>query len=134
MRSWVLLPVLLLFVALLSPCLSLAQDLTPAQRKEAVAEHKARIAWADSSGDAQVAARYRIMLAPLVPTSQARRLLEEAAAIADSAGLFGDEALRAHQGLMDLYAGQGNWRKAFDESRTVQQLQARQLNSECLSR
>lgn len=130
MRLWVLLPVLLLVVALLSPSLSPAQDLTPAERKEAVAEHKARIAWADSSGDAQVAARYRIMLAPLVPTSQARRLLEEAAAIADSARLVGDEALRAHQGLMDLHAGQGNWRKAFEEARTVQQLQARQQQRE----
>lgn len=130
MRSWVLLPVLLLVVALLSPSLSPAQDLTPAERKEAIAEHKARIAWADSAGDAEVAARYRIMLAPLLPSAQARRVYEEAATIADSARLVGDEALRAHQGLMDLYAGQGNWRKAFEESRTVQQLQARQHQRE----
>lgn len=131
MRSWVLLcmwPVLV--IALLLPSRSIAQDLTTAERKEAIAEHKARIARADTAGDAQEAARQRIMLAPLLPAAQARRVLEEAALIADSAQLFGNEALRAHQGLMDLYAGQGNWRKAFEESRTVQELQSREQQRE----
>ena len=119
-----------LVIALLLPSRSIAQDLTSAERKEAIAEHKARIASADTAGDAREAARQRIMLAPLLPASQARRVLEEAVLIADSARLGGDEALRAHQGLMDLYAGQGNWRKAFEESRTAQELQTREQQRE----
>jgi hypothetical protein len=127
MRSWMLLSIWpVLVIALLLPSRSIAQDLTTAERREAIAEYKARIAWADTAGDAEEAARQRIMLAPLLPATQARRVLEEAALIADSARLWGDEGLRAHQGLMDLYAGQGNWRKAFEESRTVQELQTRE--------
>lgn len=119
-----------LVIALLLPFRSIAQDITAAERKEAIAAYKARIASADTAGDAREAARQRIMLAPLLPAAQARRILEEAALIADSARLGGDEGLRAHQGLMDLYAGQGNWRKAFEESRTVQGLQAREHQRE----
>lgn len=119
-----------LVIALLLPSRSIGQDLTAAERKEAVAAYKARIASADTAGDAREAARQRIMLAPLLPAAQARRILEEAALIADSARLGGDEGLRAHQGLMDMYAGQGNWRKAFEESHTVQELQTRQQQQE----
>jgi hypothetical protein len=87
--------------------------------KEAIAEHWSIIHRADSVGDALVAARTRIMLAPLVKPAQARRLYAEAALIADTARLAGDEGLRAHQGLMELHQASGNWRGAFEEARTV---------------
>lgn len=87
--------------------------------KEAIAEHWSMIHWADSVGDALVAARTRIMLAPLVKPAQARKLYAEAALIADTARLAADERLRAHQGLMELQRASGNWRGAFEEARTV---------------
>ncbi|MBL7983124.1 MAG: Hpt domain-containing protein [Flavobacteriales bacterium] len=87
--------------------------------KEAIAEHWSRIRRADSVGDALVAARTRIMLAPLVKPAQARKLYAEAALIADTARLAADEGLRAHQGLMELQRASGNWRGAFEEARSV---------------
>jgi hypothetical protein len=87
--------------------------------KEAIAEHWSKIHWADSVGDAMVAARTRIMLAPLVKPAQAKKLYAEAALIADTARLAADERLRAHQGLMELQRASGNWRGAFEEARMV---------------
>ncbi len=87
--------------------------------KEAIAGHWSKIHRADSVGDALVAARTRITLAPMVKPAQARKLYAEAALIADTARLAADEGLRAHQGLMELQRAAGNWRGAFEEARTV---------------
>lgn len=127
----------LLLLVLLSVAVALhAQHWNPPSddEKEAIAEHWSRIAWADSTGDALVAVRTRIMLAPLVKASAARKLYETAAAIADSAGSLVDEELRARQGLMGLYKASGNWEKALEEAEHVIELSARLTSRECMQR
>ncbi len=86
------------------------------QVREDIAAHTARMHLADSIGDAKEAARWRIMLAPMCKRTEALRLYEEAALIADTADLDGDEELRARKGLVELYKAAGNWRKAFEEA------------------
>lgn len=90
--------------------------------EEAMAQHRVRIHDADSTGDARDAARFRIMLAPLCKPAEAIRLYAEAAAIADSAKLSDDEALRAHTGLAQLLAARGDMRNAYNEQVKVTQL------------
>lgn len=99
-----------------------------AQLRVDIEAFKGRIAFADSTQDATESARQRIMLAPLCRRTEALRLYEEAAFIADSADLDGDEELRARQGLVELYKAAGNWRKAFEEAERSMVLGA-QFNS-----
>ncbi len=92
------------------------------QRDEAITGYRLRIHLADSSGDARDAARFRIMLAPLCKSAEALKLFAEAAAIADSAKLSDDEALRARIGLAELLASRGDMRNAYNEQLKVAQL------------
>jgi HPt (histidine-containing phosphotransfer) domain-containing protein len=101
-----------------------AQDMEREQLKQAIEEHRTHIRAADSTGDAREAARQRIMLAPLVKAVEARKLYEQAAAIADSAELVEDEELRARQGLMELHRAKGNWRAAYEEGAKIIELTA----------
>lgn len=94
------------------------------QMHEDIAAHAARIHYADSTGDAKEAARWRIMLAPMCKRTETLRLYEEAALIADTADLDGDEELRARKGLVALYKAAGNWRKALEEAERVMALDA----------
>jgi hypothetical protein len=92
------------------------------QVEDAIAQHRLRIHNADSMGDARDAARFRIMLAPLCRPNEALTLYSEAAAIADSAKLSDDEALRARTGLAELLAARGDMRSAYNEQVKVTRL------------
>jgi hypothetical protein len=117
---------LLLFTSLFTAVIGLRAQTPVAdslkQRDEAIMEHRVRIHNADSTGDARDAARFRIMLAPLCRPVEAIKLYTEAAAIADSAKLNDDEALRSHAGLAELLAARGDMRGAYNEQVKVTQL------------
>lgn len=98
-----------------------------------IAEFNERIALADSAHDAKESARQRIMLAALVKRVQAIKLLQEAALIADTAALPGDEELRARRGLIELYKASGDWRKAFDEAQRTMVLSGQFAAREAMS-
>ena len=105
-------------------CVAHAQDVERERSEQAVEAYRLNIHAADSLGDAHEAVRYRITLAPLVKATDAKKLYEAAAAIADTAGLLEDEELRARQGLMELHRAKGDWRAAYEEAAKVIELTA----------
>jgi len=85
------------------------------QLREDIARHEEQIRFADSSGDARGSARWRIMLAGIVQPAKRAKLLEDAAARADSASHH-EEELRARSLLLEHYQEIGDHKRALLQS------------------
>lgn len=94
-------------------------DTTAEMRMQALAR---TLATADSIHDIPAAINARLDLAALSRPSQAWRLANEAAALADSSAVPAQLALRAHRSLVDIYTAQGEMTKANREWAQVAQL------------
>ena len=112
MRS-IVVPFLVFFLSLASFSAS-AQDSTLSVQDRQILLNS-RIATADSSYNALASVEARLDLALLVRPNQAVKLHQEAIALTDTAHLSSEVALRAHQGLVDLFTRMGEMTKANRE-------------------
>jgi hypothetical protein len=91
--------------------------------KEELAQHRAAVTKADSSGDATAAIQARIALAAISKPKEAQDLYAQAAALADSLGLV-EAGIAAHEALARTMAARGDHRKAYEEAMLLAQRRA----------
>lgn len=112
-------------LAFLLACAGSAQARPAAQEADslraAIAAQRLRVAQADSSRDTAAAIVGRIALSARARPQERRALLQEAAALAEHAGLL-PLAIEARERLAALHAGAGAHRSAHEEMRRVADL------------
>jgi hypothetical protein len=91
--------------------------------KEELAQHRAAVTKADSSGDATASIQARMALAAISKPKEAQDLYTQAAALADSLGLV-QEGIAAHEALARTLAARGDHRRAYEEAMLLAQRRA----------
>ncbi len=99
--------------------------------KQAIADHRSQLHLADSIGEPKASITARLELAPLVSTAERIRLLEDAAAGAQSAALLSEEILVRKQ-LAEAFAHAGKHARAFEEAMHVTVLDEARLSEQVM--